>query len=198
MSRLDYITIAIVAACILAIIFLVSKMTDLFGDSATTDKIENVADTVEEEGTDSDTYDYETETKEEGTDDAPADGEITTDEGTSSTDSEPATDGTSSSADSGEDDSASPATTSGGHSSHSNAGKYMVIAGTYMKKANAVSQVRKLKKLGFENARVELFDRGKFAIVLVDRFSTMASAERLVKDLKAEGISSYVKAKEAH
>ncbi|HFA52234.1 MAG TPA: hypothetical protein ENJ95_24715 [Bacteroidetes bacterium] len=195
MSRLDYITIAIVAACILAIIFLVSKMTDLFGDSATTDKIENVADTVEEEGTDSDTYDYETETKEDGTDDAPATDESTADEGTSSSDSEPATDGTSSSTDADEDTSTTATT---GHNSHSNAGKYMVIAGTYMKKANAVSQVRKLKKLGFENARVELFDRGKFAIVLVDRFSTMASAERLVKDLKAEGISSYVKAKEAH
>ncbi|MEZ4935043.1 MAG: hypothetical protein R2788_23290 [Saprospiraceae bacterium] len=56
--------------------------------------------------------------------------------------------------------------------------------------------MQQLKKLGYNNATVENFDRGKYDVILVDRFDNMAAAERLVKDLKAEGIKSYVKAKE--
>ena len=59
MSRLDYITIGIVAACILAIIFLVYKMTDLFKDQPTTDPTETTTDIVEEEGDDLYNYDEE-------------------------------------------------------------------------------------------------------------------------------------------
>lgn len=74
-------------------------------------------------------------------------------------------------------------------------GKYMVISGGFSVKASADILVTKLHKLGYENARVEPFDRGKYAAVIVDRFDNMSEAERLVKKLKEDGIKSYVKAK---
>jgi hypothetical protein len=46
MSRLDYITIAIVAVCILAIVFLVYKMTDLFKGETPADLTETVTHSV--------------------------------------------------------------------------------------------------------------------------------------------------------
>ena len=69
------------------------------------------------------------------------------------------------------------------------------LAGSFSKKAFAESQVKKLNKLGYDNARVEMFDRGKYAVVLVDRFGNMAQAEKMVKALSADGVKSYVKMK---
>ena len=74
-------------------------------------------------------------------------------------------------------------------------GKYMVLAGSFSKKAGAEAQVKSLKKLGYNNAKLEIFDRGKFAVVVVDRFDNMADAERLVKKLNGDSVKSYVKAK---
>ncbi|HHM21495.1 MAG TPA: SPOR domain-containing protein [Bacteroidetes bacterium] len=182
MSRLDYITIGIVAACILAIVFLVYKMTDLFDDQPADDTIENTSGEVEEES--GDVYDYNVdsvETAGEAATDSVAAPEESTEEGATA-------------AESGEEVrfTPDPATATPVRKR----GKFMVIAGTFSQKDNAKKQLRQLKKLGYTNASVEIFDRGKYAVVLVDRFNNMAAAERLVKDLRAEGISSYVKVKE--
>ncbi len=188
MSRLDYITIAIVAACILAIIFLVYKMTDLFGDEPVVDPIETTTTPVEVEDS---TYQYNID--DAGTDTGEADTDA--DPSTAAADPSDAEDGFSSD-DSQEDEEASTPTTAQRPTSYSS-GKFLVIAGTFSKSALAKNHAAKLRGMGFSNARVEPFDRGKYDVVLVDRFDNMASAERLVKDLKAKGVASYVKAKEA-
>lgn len=198
MSRLDYITIAIVAACILAIIFLVYKMTDLFSDKQpVVEPTEVEAGQVEQE--DSTTYNYDIE------DDAVDSGEASSDSGNENVAGEDGNNGSTTTTTStstpvvnedDEDEERTPATTTTPIRRNDSGGKYMVIAGTFSKKANANTQLRQLKKLGYNNATIENFDRGKYDVILVDRFDNMAAAERLVKDLKAEGIKSYVKAKE--
>ncbi len=193
MSKLDYITVAIVAACILAIIFLVYKMTDLFNDGEGTDKIETVQDSVELE--DDVIYDYEIDDAVDstGAGQSAADTETTSQPATTT----PVTSTTSSPEKSNiptpkstetERITSSSATSSGG--------KFMVFGGTFTQKALANEQVAKLKKMGYQNASIEIFDRGKYAVVLVDRFEYMADAERLVKKLKTDGITCYIKTKE--
>ncbi|MEO1258381.1 MAG: SPOR domain-containing protein [Bacteroidota bacterium] len=199
MSRLDYITIGIVAACILAIIFLVYKMTDLFKEDTATDPIESTTTQVETEG--DDVYDYDIEddsTSVEGenaSDGAPTTGGTNGETANNSSDESPTR-----VADTEDDEDPTPDSSPTGFNnpSTSTGGKYMVIAGTFDQRANAKKQVDKLKKLGYSSASMEIFDRGKYAVVLVDRFNNMASAERLVKDLKAEDVQSYVKVKRAN
>ncbi len=192
MSRLDYITIAIVAACILAIIFLVYKMTDLFNEQPVVDPIESEVDKVEQEDS---TYNYNID------EDSPEEGEASTDtEPTSSADENADSDSNNSSttSDYDEEDKTPPPTNtiSSSQTPRPSSGRYMVIAGTFAQKASAKKQLQKLKKMGYSDATIEPFDRGKFDVVLAGRFDNMADAERLVKDLTAEDIKSYVKMKE--
>ncbi len=194
MSRLDYITIAIVALCILAILFLVYKMTDLFTGKETKDKIENVTAPVEEED---DMYDYEIDNAIDSA------GTATSDEagGTQPSTTTPAT------AQPGSkvlDASSSPSETDGETTTSqpvkatSSGGKFMVLAGSFKLKASADREAQRLRSKGYTNASVEIFDRGKYAVILVDRFNNMAEAERLVKKLSQDKVESYVKIKEAH
>jgi cell division septation protein DedD len=50
--------------------------------------------------------------------------------------------------------------------------------------------------MGYKSASVEIFDRGKYAVILVDRFDNMADAERLQKKLKADKVAAYIKLKD--
>lgn len=188
MSKLDYITIAIVAICILAIIFLVYKMTDLFGDKPTKDKIENVSDQVE---TEDDTYDPSADLSgDASTDESETPGTSTETTGTETSEEEvvPSTPA--------EEDIPQVESETEPLPRRSTGGKYMVFAGTFTKKSLADAQVRRLRANGYENAKVEIFDRGKYAVVLVDRFNSKAAAERLRDKLEADGVKCYVKAKQ--
>ena len=210
MSKLDYVTIAIVGICIMAILFLVYKMTNVFNGDKPKDKTEIAADSVEIE--DGDVYDYEIDENVDST--GAAKGNAKTDQATTTkpaTTTAPANNtGTSANDAPAEDDvddaakepTGSKSTTKTGTTASDTAekatyseGKFMVLAGSFSKKALAESQVKKLNKMGYDNARVELFDRGKFAVVLVDRFDNMADAERLVKKLSGDSVKSYVKMK---
>ena len=64
-------------------------------------------------------------------------------------------------------------------------GDFMVLAGSFKLKANAETQVSRLKNLGYSNASVELFNRGAYAVALVDRYDTMAEAEALKDELSS-------------
>lgn len=186
MSRLDYITIAIVAACILAIIFLIYKMTDLFNENAKEDKIEQTSKQVEV--AEDDMYDISEEPVETDTADA---GNLTDhEEQPAAAKEEPAVVKTTTPEKKPEPVVSTPAVKT------TSKGKFMVIAGTFSRKDLAQQHVDKLKKLGFKNASMEYFDKGKYAVVLADRFDNMANAERLVKELEAKGMSSYVKIKD--
>ncbi len=209
MSKLDYVTIAIVGICIMAILFLVYKMTNVFSGEKAKDKTEIATDSVESE--DEDVYDYEIDQNVDSTGTtaggAVSDKTTTTKPSTSV----PSNKGESSASDApAEDDNVittgktggTKATTNSGTTTSDTAdkpaysqGKYMVLAGSFSQKAFADAQVKDLKKLGYKNAQVEIFDRGKYAVVLVDRFNNMAEAERLVKKLGSNGVKSYVKTK---
>lgn len=75
----------------------------------------------------------------------------------------------------------------------SSAGKYMVLAGSFKQRANAETQVASLRKKGFANAQVSMFNRSAYAVVLVDRFDNYSAAKQLVADLKAKGVDALVK-----
>jgi len=208
MSKLDYVTIAIVGICIMAILFLVYKMTNVFKGGKATDKTELTVDSLNAE--DDDVYDYEIDENVDSTE-AKANGNAATDNSsttkpTTSTAAEK-TESSASNAPAEDDVEEAVKTATGSNSSSGNSatdgtekatyanGKYMVIAGSFAQKAFAEQHVKKLTKLGYNNAHVEIFDRGKYAVVLVDRFGNMAEAERLVKKLSADSVKSYVKVK---
>jgi cell division protein FtsN len=205
MSRLDYITIAIVAACILAIIFLAYKMTDLFNSDKAKDKIETVTDSVEVE--DDSVYDYEIDEAVDSTGAASADKVAQPAPATKTTTKTPATtpattpsvkdktSNESSSISQEEDKEAETPATNEARPTYSSAGRFMVLGGSFTLKSHAEAEARRLRKLGYENANVEIFDRGKYAVVLIDRFDNMAEAEQLVKKLKADNVKCYVKMK---
>ncbi len=181
MSKLDYITGGIVVLCILAIVFLVYKMTNVFKTNEPTDNTESVSGPVE---TEDDIYNYEA--------DSTSDGEAVNDSTSlpSGTPAETMADepATEKNVDEAPLAKVQPAV--------KNEGKFMVLAGAFSKKALAQNQVSRMKKLGYSHARVEIFDRGKFAVVLVDRFDNMVDAESLIKKLREQGIECYIKTKE--
>lgn len=81
-------------------------------------------------------------------------------------------------------------------SSYSDYGDYMVLAGTFSVKSNAENYAKKIKGMGYESTRVEIFDKGTYAVVLVDRFDNEADARKLIQSLKTDdNIDAYLKIK---
>lgn len=201
MSRLDYVTIAIVAVCVAALIYLIYMTTNLLGggpEGATT------ADSspVEQDGNYGEEEDY-----------YPEDTTATFDDGYYD-EGEPASDGASASPGKGSESdkaltyeentdevrssSRGPQTTAGkAETDYASvaSGQYMVLAGTFKYRSNAEDMVSKLRGMGYSSASVELFDRGAFAVALVDRFDDLGEAKSLKSELSGKGISSYVKQK---
>ncbi len=78
-------------------------------------------------------------------------------------------------------------------SNSSSEGRYMVISGSFKQRANAESHAANLQKLGYQNAAMHIFDKGAYAVVLVDRFDNLNEANQLKDRLKSEhSIESYV------
>ena len=206
MSRLDYVTITIVVICLFALGFLVWKTVGLMGKGEKkSPKTEQTTQDPEE----SDTYSFDDEGAVIDEEDSPEefsnDLDLDDEELDSSSDyelideedGEPADDSTEDEVvpDSEvveEDVPAERITTSS-----SSSGEYMVLAGSFKVKGNADKQVSRLRKLGYDDAGVEVFDRGAYAVVLVDRFESLSDAKSLVKELRDEhGIKSFVKKKQ--
>ena len=214
MSRLDIITIAIVVICLAALGYLVYKIAGLYKTEEPTTSITEGYDN--NEGADEQTYtDWDDEVAAAGDDVDLDDDELGS---YADTDEATTTDGSSNySADeldsgsdiaeeaSSNDDSASSNGSGGSGASESataatydntprstSTGKYMVIAGSYRQRTNADSQASKLRGMGYNNTEVTLFDRGTFAVVLVDRFSSYGDAKRLVNELTGKGIDAIV------
>jgi hypothetical protein len=199
MSRLDYVTIAIVVICLAALGFLVYKTvglmtTDNVGDETT--KVEDSynldADTSEYLGGDSligeDSIEGDLDDDELGYVD---EGSYTGD-ATSQPESAPATSTTK------EERPASsvskPQTQEyEAPASSSSSGEYLVIAGSFRVKSNAEDQVQKLRQLGYANAEVAMFNRSTYASALVNRFQSIGDANALVNELKTKhGIEAIV------
>lgn len=79
--------------------------------------------------------------------------------------------------------------------SSSSTGNYLVLAGSFKQKANAEAQVKRLKKLGFDDALVTSFNGGSLAVALVGRFDSSAAANKLASQLEAKGVDAFVKRK---
>lgn len=203
MSRLDYVTIAIVAVCVAALVYLIYMTTNLLGsgpeDPVTADQMvtEPEDEYPEEEYYPEDT----TATFDDGYYDeggAASDNvDSDTDEGGQAgyEEAEPAYEDADSDLQSS---SRGPGSTSGKAASDYASvasGQYMVLAGTFKYRNNAEEMVSKLRGMGYTNAAVELFDRGRYAVALVDRFDGLSDAKSLKSELSGKGVEAYVKQK---
>ncbi|MEM8583535.1 MAG: SPOR domain-containing protein [Bacteroidota bacterium] len=97
----------------------------------------------------------------------------------------------------GSNNSSGSTASSGNSSSRSNTayrsqGDYLVVAGSYRERINADVQMRKLHRAGFPYAEVEIFDRGTYALVVVNTFDGYNDAVVLKNQLKAKGFDAYV------
>ncbi|NUQ23462.1 MAG: SPOR domain-containing protein [Saprospiraceae bacterium] len=213
MSRVDYLTIGIVGVCLAALGFLVFKTVKLMSNDAPPEETlietpyedttgigaySDYGDTslssyTKEEDLDDDQLaatDYEEEPTKETTKSAkPATKETkTATKSATTTKSEPKP--AASQRDEGNEEPAASRSTS------SSEGNYLVIAGSFKSKTNAENQVKRLHKLGYNDASVESFNNGALAVALVDRFSSQLDAQALKQELEAKGVEAIVKKKQ--
>lgn len=194
MSRLDYLTIGIVALCIAALIYLVYRYVNLPNNP---EAARPTTEAVEKDTTSSTITNLEGFPAEDSSDTAlPGPGAEADPAPKTESNNPPKT------------ENIKPITTpvkpveppvekpSSRESAVATAsGQYMVIAGSFEQKSGAQKQLQKIKKLGYNNARVELFNRGTYAVVLVDRFDEAAAAKALVNTLKKQGFDAMMKIK---
>ena len=176
MTRSDYLTIAIVGACLVALVILIIRFSRISDTPALLpaepDFPESFEDTLYQDTLD-DPYAYtDTLPAEEAVVSAPATvvpkaGKAPKQATAPEVRPEPA---------------------SGGSS-----GEYLVLAGSFRYMDHAETAARQLRKKGYRGAKVELFNRGAFANVLVDRFGSYDEAQALVVQLRNDGVyDAYV------
>jgi cell division protein FtsN len=188
MSRLDYLTIGIVALCIAALIYLVYRYVNLphsAANTTTTEMVETDNTQLQKE----DTTGFPAEDASENNKPGPGavvEPEVVTEEKTPvQTKTEkpavpdpkpiaPTTDNTAS------------------ETASLSAGRYMVIGGSFEQVDHAQKELRKIQKAGYPNARVEKFNRGTYASILVGRFEKAGDANALAKTLKSKGFDAMV------
>ncbi|MGH1433005.1 MAG: SPOR domain-containing protein [Lewinella sp.] len=212
MSKLDVLTIAIVIVCLAALGYLVYKIVNLVNPPE--EPTSSIEDSYEDTAsTDESTYkDWDNEVDTAGDDVDLDDDQVATYGNTDNDENTTGAASTNASADEmdnetsglAEKDNLTDETTSKGstatattptpavNNSTSNSGRYMVVAGSYRQRVNADNQVARLRKMGYNNTQVSLFDRGSFAVVLVDRFSSYGDAKRLVNELAGKGVDAIV------
>lgn len=78
------------------------------------------------------------------------------------------------------------------NSSSSRSGKYLLLAGSYLIEDNAQVMVNKLRKIGYSNAEVVVFDMSQYHSVCAGRFTNMSSAKQESSSLKRKGVDNYV------
>jgi tRNA U55 pseudouridine synthase TruB len=71
-------------------------------------------------------------------------------------------------------------------------GKYMVMAGQFQQMVWAEAQRDLMLKKGYDQTRIELFDRGSWAAVMVNRFDTYSAAESLMNELIDQGVEATI------
>lgn len=76
--------------------------------------------------------------------------------------------------------------------SASDAGKYMVIAGSFNSKDYADLEVGRLKEMGYNSAEVVKFDRSDMHTVCAGRYDSFKQASAQAISLKKDGIEAYV------
>jgi cell division septation protein DedD len=188
MSRLDLFTVAVVVFCVAAIIFLLSRTTNVFKkENPIPPRAEQFYNDLEEEDivdpADFDDYDdYDTE--ETSRADSPSEidySERLTNTTTAQMPSAPKPTAPA-------QERYQEADTYSGKGS----GNYLVLAGSFRVRQNGDIEAARIRKLGYPDAEVVLFNRGAYATVLVSRFESSNEAEQLVKKLKGQKVEAYV------
>ena len=78
-------------------------------------------------------------------------------------------------------------------SASSSTGKYFVVTGSFLEEANANEMVKQLKKAGYHNAEVAVFDLSQYYTVFARRYNTHNSASELAESISQKlGIETYV------
>jgi cell division protein FtsN len=193
MSKLDILTVVIVAVGLAALGYLVYKIVNLMNppepenptaiqDAYALDQPDDETYTWEDEqDAAQDSLTYEEEPAEVPASTAAADEEeIDRSDAPVAETSRPATQN-------------APATDYSNVATTTSSGRYLVIAGSYRQRANADQMVTRLKGMGYNSAKVELFDRGTYAVVVVNRFNSLAQAKQLSSELSGKGVETFVK-----
>jgi cell division septation protein DedD len=192
MSRLDLLTVFIVAICLGALGFLVYKTVKLMNPPQQADT--SISDSYD---LDDNAYNWEnqpdslTETAPAGEEPAATDNRTGAEEAGYTPD-EPAPEKPAP-ARPAERREEEPKRVVSTPAASASAGEYLVLAGTFSQRSNADSQAKKLRDMGYDDASVEVFDRGAYAVVMVARFATLRQAGDLVDELKKKGVDAYVK-----
>ncbi|NJB86860.1 hypothetical protein GGR26_002637 [Lewinella marina] len=71
-------------------------------------------------------------------------------------------------------------------------GRFLVIAGTFRQEINARTRVRDLVQAGFAETALRIFDRGTYAVALVDRTDTYTEARELAGRVRSAGFEADV------
>lgn len=71
-------------------------------------------------------------------------------------------------------------------------GRYRVVAGSFTVMDGARREMERLIKMGFHDAEVGRYNRGKYAVVIVKRTNSRNEAIQIANKLQAEGIDAKV------
>jgi cell division septation protein DedD len=189
MSRLDYITILIVIVGIAALSYLIFKIyQNNSQEKSRVNQVETPYDpnqVTDDETADLNSEDYNNSITPQDDDYYDEDGtglkeSTATQEKTSTSGSE---EFTTKGSEQSEEPSVAPERDFNNTGASSSYGNYMVIAGTFSLKQNAETQAKRLQQKGYSNASMHIFDRGAYAVVIVDRFDNLADAKKLKNEL---------------
>ena len=75
-------------------------------------------------------------------------------------------------------------------------GNYLVVAGSFLVRSNADAMVSKLKKKGFDNAEVAVFDLSQYYTAIAARTNSKSEAINITNKLKKKGVDCYVHTKQ--
>lgn len=83
-------------------------------------------------------------------------------------------------------------------STSSGSGKYFVVTGSFLLETNAKDMLKQLKKAGYHNAEIAVFDLSQYYTVFARRYKTLNSANDLAASINQKlGIETYVHEKRA-
>lgn len=71
-------------------------------------------------------------------------------------------------------------------------GRYRVVAGSFTKLEGARREMERLIKMGFRDAEVGRYNRGKYAVVIVKRTNDLNEANRIADQLGRKGVDATV------
>lgn len=71
-------------------------------------------------------------------------------------------------------------------------GDYLLVTGSFSNELNANSYVKKLKKMGYSNASIVVFDFSQYFTVVAGKYKAESKARSKEKELERKGVDAYV------